>query len=156
MKNKRSNKTAAHKMFMSRWNKLDKDRSKVEKTIETSPKGSAGYITAKAKLGGIKNQMDELQADFIETSPKGSKKFSDRGLPRVFNKLRTRPDSIVEEPVEDIPLIKAPKKPNKVPFTGGKAKKTPAVKRFATKGKRGGGMVGRNGIIKGYKKGGQV
>ncbi len=57
---------------------------------------------------------------------------------------------------KDIPLIKAPTKPNKVPFTGGKAKKTPAVKRFATKGKRGGGMVGRNGIIKGYKKGGQV
>jgi hypothetical protein len=57
---------------------------------------------------------------------------------------------------EDIPLIKADKKPYKVPFTGGKAKETPAVKRFATKGKRGGGMVGRNGIIKGYKKGGQV
>jgi hypothetical protein len=57
---------------------------------------------------------------------------------------------------EDIPLIKADKKPVKVPFTGGKAKEKPAVKRFATQGKRGGGMVGRNGIIKGYKKGGQV
>ena len=57
---------------------------------------------------------------------------------------------------KDIPLIKAPKKPYKVPFTGGKAKKTRAVEEFATKGKRGGGMVGRNGIIKGYKKGGQV
>ena len=57
---------------------------------------------------------------------------------------------------EDIPLIKADKKSVKVPFTGGEAKKTPAVKRFATQGKRGGGMVGRNGIIKGYKKGGQV
>ena len=34
---------------------------------------------------------------------------------------------------KDIPLIKAPKNPYKVPFTGGKAKKTPAVKRFATK-----------------------
>ena len=58
--------------------------------LNADPKFNISSLVEKArKKTGQKNQMDELQADFIKTSPKGSKTCSDRGLPRVFNKLRS-------------------------------------------------------------------
>jgi len=64
MEDKKDKKTTAHKMFKSRWNKLQQDRDKVKKTIKTSPKGSAGYITAKAKLGTAKALFTLLKKFF--------------------------------------------------------------------------------------------
>tara|TARA_R110002110_G_scaffold95885_2_gene247578 strand:- start:1 stop:501 length:501 start_codon:yes stop_codon:yes gene_type:complete len=154
-------KKRAEARVVNRYRSLAKELKKAKRQDELK-----GDSVSKKEMKNLKNKMTEARSDYLDITKK-----LERHLPgfmmehsdiealtgnrrRALNKRMAKKKAAAEK----VPLIKAPKRPDKVPFTGGKAKSTPAIKRFAAKGKRGNeGSRGSNSkIMFGYKKGGMV